>query len=397
MKSLRPVLWLGICLSVACSETSAQPAVAPQPQGPAEVFVVSALSETVPLKSELPGRISARRVAEIRARVPGILLSRKFEEGSDVKEGQLLFQIDPAPLRAKHDQAKATLKRAEANLAQITILTKRYAALIGSRAVSQQELDDAEAQKLQREAEIIQADAALRSAALDLSYATVRSPITGRVGKALVTEGTLVGQGEATRLAVVQQLDPVYFDFEQSSAELLSLRRNLASGKLSQGDGAAKISLVLDDGSEYEHQGKILFSDVTVDERTGMVTMRGEVPNPDGILLPGMFARARLAQAVSRDAITIPQRTVALGKKGSASVLVVSAEGIVEQRAIVLERAVGQRWVVTSGLDAGAKVIIEGRQKVRPGSPVTALPWKDPNAPEPVQQADAKAVPTADG
>ncbi len=383
MKSLRPTLLLGICLSVACSESAAQPASgAPQAAAaaaPMEVFVVPVVRETVPVRTELPGRISARRVAEIRARVPGILLERKFEEGSDVKEGQILFQIDAAPLRAKHDRAKAALKRAEANLAQITTTTKRYASLIGAKAVSQQELDDAEAQKLQREAEVIEAEAALRSAALDLGYASVRAPISGRIGKALVTEGTLVGQNEATRLAVIQQLDPVYFDFEQSSAELLALRRKLAAGQLEQTEGGAQLTLLLDDGSEYEHRGKLLFSDVTVDERTGMVTLRADVPNPEGTLLPGMFARARIDQAVTRDALTIPQRTVALGPNGSASVLVVDQEGKVERREIVLDRAVGDRWVVASGLTDGMKVIIEGRQKARPGAPVIAVDWKDEN------------------
>ncbi len=379
MKSLRPALWMGICLSVACSESAAQPAsaaVAAAPAAPLEVSVVLAQSETVPLRTELPGRIASRRVAEIRARVPGILLSRKFEEGSDVKEGQLLFQIDALPLRARHDRAKAALKRAEANLVQVTTLTKRYASLIGAKAVSQQELDDAEAQKLQREADVLEADAALRNAALDLGYASVRAPISGRIGKALVTEGSLVGQNEATRLAVIQQLHPVYFDFEQSSSELLALRRKLASGKLTQSVGGANLTLLFDDGNEYEHRGTILFSDVTVDERTGMVTLRAEVPNPDATLLPGMFARARIDQAVTRDAVTIPQRTVALGPNGTASVLVVGEDGKVENRAIVLERAVGERWVVSSGLAAGAKVIIEGRQKARPGDVVNAVEWK---------------------
>lgn len=355
----------------ACAPST--PSKAEKAPDPVEVAVVEAQRETVPLRTELPGRIAPMRVAEVRARVPGILLKRAFEEGSDVKQNQVLFQIDPAPLRARLDSARAALKRAKANLAQITTLTKRYAELIEVRAVSQQEVDDAEALKLQREAELLEAQAAVRTAELDLGYATVRAPIAGRIGKALVTEGALVGQGEATPMAVIQQLDPVYFDFEQSSAALLALRRKIASGELATHDGAANITILLDDGSEYEHKGKLLFSDVTVDERTGMVTLRAEVPNPDGVLLPGMFARARLDQAVKQDAVTLPQRSVALGKNGKASVLVVTKENTVERREVQVERAMGEKWIVSSGLEAGARVIIEGRQKVREGDRVKVV------------------------
>lgn len=367
-----------LMLLSSCKEAEPSKAQAAA-SGPVEVAVVEARKDSVPVRNELPGRISPRRVAEVRARVSGILLARKFEEGSDVKEGQVLFQIDPAPLRARHDSALAALKRAKVNLAQVETLTKRYAALVGVRAVSQQEVDDAEALKAQREAEVLEAEAALRTAALDLSYATVRAPISGRIGKALVTEGALVGQGEATRLAVIQQLDPVYFDFEQSSSELLALRRKLESGALaSAGDnGSTKVTLLLDDGSEYPHQGTVLFSDVTVDERTGMVMLRAEVPNPDLMLLPGMFARARIDQAVARDAITIPQRTVTLEQDGRASVLVVGEDNKVERRSISLERAVGDRWVVSAGLEPGARVVIEGRQKARPGDVVKVVPFEE--------------------
>ena len=361
--------------------TGAQPTKAADAP-PVEVSVVAARRESVPFRRELPGRITARRVAEVRARVAGILLARRFEEGSDVKEGQVLFQIDPAPLRARHDSAQAALKRAQVNLAQVTTLTQRYGSLVGVHAVSQQEMDDAQSLKAQREAEVMEAEAALRTAALDLSYATVRAPISGRIGKALVTEGALVGEGEATHLAVIQQLNPVYFDFEQSSSELLALRRKLESGKLSQArGGATELKLVLDDGSVYDHPGSVLFSDVTVDERTGMVTLRAEVPNPDNMLLPGMFARARIDQAVSLDAVTVPQRTVMLGENGKASVMVVSKDGKIERRDIALDRAVGDRWVVASGLEAGTRVVLEGRQKARPGDVVKVVELPDEPTP----------------
>lgn len=362
----------GLFVVSACTgDAPSKAAKAAKDVAPVEVSVVEAKRERVPVRAELAGRVSARRVAEVRARVPGILLSRVFEEGSDVEEGQVLFQIDPAPLRARHDSAKATLKRARANLLQSSSLTKRYASLVDIHAVSQQEMDDAEAIKLQREAEVQEAEAALRTAALDLSYATVKAPISGRAGKALVTEGALVGEGEATRLLVIQQLDPLYVDFEQPSSELLALRRQLGGGKIGKGDGgAAKVTLLLDDGSAYEHQGTLLFSDVTVNESTGMVGLRAEVPNPDHLLLPGLFVRVRLDQAVTQDAVTVPQRTVALGENGSASVLVVAAGDKVERREISLERAVEDRWVVSAGLEAGERVILEGRQKVRDGQAV---------------------------
>ncbi len=366
-----------LLLFAACSKEQPQTSAAAPNRPPVEVSVIESARESVPMRSELPGRIAAWRVAELRARVSGILLNRKFEEGSDVKQGQVLFQIDPAPLKARHDSAKATLQRARANLVQVTTLSKRYAGLITSKAVSQQEVDDAEAMKLQREAEVLEAEAALRTAALNLSYATVTAPISGRIGKALVTEGALVGEGEATRMAVIQQLDPVYFDFEQSSAELLAMRRKLEGGELSSDAEATKITLLLEDNSEYEHPGTLLFSDATVDERTGMVTVRAKVPNPDKILLPGMFVRARIDQGITRDAVTVPQRAVALGEHGSATVFVVGEGDRVERRAIKLERAVGDKWIVSSGLEAGARVILEGRQKVRDGDTVKPVPPQD--------------------
>ena len=362
-------------LTGACGDAKA---TKPAEHEPVEVVVVQAEQMSVPFRRELPGRIAPLRVAEVRARVSGILLARKFEEGSDVKQGQVLFQIDPAPLRAAHDSARAALMRARANLRQVESVVERYGELVGMHAVSQQEMDDARALKAQREAEVSAAEAALRSAALDLSYATVRAPIAGRIGKASVTEGALVSAAEATRLAVIQQLDPVYFDFEQSTSELLALRRMLERGEASKVEGEGQtLALLLDDGSEYEHRGSLLFSDVTVDERTGTVTLRAEVPNPEGLLLPGMFARARIEQATAHDAIVVPQRSVMLGENGRASVLVVGDGDKVERRDIVLERAAGSNWVVGSGLPAGARVILEGRQKVREGVTVKPVPAGD--------------------
>ena len=343
---------------------------------PAAVTFLPAATETVSITRELPGRIDAVRVAEVRARVPGILLEKTFEEGVDVKSGDVLFKIDPAPLLAAKENAAAALARAEANLAQAGTQLVRYKSLVGSNAVSKQQFDDAESAVKVANAEEKAAAAALKSSELDLSYATVTAPISGRVGKAQVTEGALVGKDEATRLAVIQQLDPIYFDFTQSSADLIKLRRAMSSGEISQVDASkAKATLLLEDGSEYPLPGKILFSEASVDESTGMVSLRAEFPNPDKILLPGMFARGRVVQAVRENVVTVPQRAVTRQQGGMGSVMVVDENNVAQARLIQTDNAVGDKWVVTSGLKAGEKVIIEGLLKARPGSPVVPEPF----------------------
>ncbi|MGO8674948.1 MAG: efflux RND transporter periplasmic adaptor subunit [Limisphaerales bacterium] len=351
---------------------------------PPEVSVVTVTTEPLTLTTELPGRIDAVRVAEVRARVAGILLKRRFEEGADVKAGDVLLEIDPAPLQAALDSAKAALAKAEANLKQAQAKADRYKALVEFNAVSKQDYDEATAMALQAEAEVLAGKAGVETASLNLGYATVTAPITGRIGKAKVTEGALVGQNEATPLATIQQLDPIYFDFTQSSTEVLRLRRALENGKLkSLAPGLAKVTLLLEDGTVYPHPGKLLFSDITVDPTTGMITLRASAPNPEHLLLPGMFARGRLEQAVDSAALTVPQRAVVRGPDGSATVLVVNAANTVEVRAIHAEATRADKWIVSDGLKPGERVIVEGLQKAMPGSPVTPVPF--------VTGADAKS------
>lgn len=333
---------------------------------PPEVGVITVQSAPLPITAELPGRIDPVQVAQVRARVEGIVLKRNFEQGSDVKAGQLLFQIDPAPFKATLDSANATLLQARS-------LAERYKPLVSINAVSKQDYDNA----LSAED---QAKAAQEIAALNLGYCTVTAPISGRIGQALVTEGALVSQAAATELAVIQQLDPIYFDFTESSTELLKLRQEFDKGQLKKiSPNEAKITLLLEDGSVYPHDGKLLFSDVTVDPTTGMVTLRAEFPNPDDLLLPGMFARAKLEQAVQTNAITVPQRGVTYGPDGKPSVMVVTPDNKVEIRPVTVSSAEDDNWVVTGGLKAGDKVILEGLQKVQPGMTVKPVPFDSTN------------------
>jgi membrane fusion protein (multidrug efflux system) len=343
---------------------------------PPEVGVVTIQAEPLPITTELPGRIDPVRTAEVRARVAGILLKQVYREGSDVKAGDVLFQIDPAPLQAAYDSAKASQAKAEANLAQTQAQADRYKVLVKINAVSKQDYDNANAAALQSQADVLVAKAALETASLNLGYATVTAPISGRIGKAMATEGALVGQGEATELAVIQQLDPIYFDFTQSSTEGLKLRREFENGQLeSIAPGEAKITLLLEDGTTYPTAGKLLFSDITVDPTTGMITLRAEFPNSDDLLLPGMFARARLEQGMDSQAITVPQRGVTYGADGNPTVMVVTPDNKVEVRPVTVGSAVGDKWIVTGGLKSGDRVILEGLQKVQPGMPVSPVPF----------------------
>ena len=359
---------------------------------PPEVGVVTIQSAPLPITTELPGRIDPERTAEVRARVAGILLKRVFPDGSDVKEGDVLFQIDPAPLQAAYDSAKASQASAEANLKQAQAQADRYEVLVKINAVSKQEYDTAVATAAQDNANVLVAKAALETASLNLGYATVTAPISGRIGKAMATEGALVGQGEATELAVIQQLDPIYFDFTQSSTEGLKLRREFANGQLeSIANGEAKISLLLEDGTTYPTAGKLLFSDITVDLTTGMTTMRAEFPNPDDLLLPGMFARARLEQGMDSQAITVPQRGVAYGADGNPTVMVVTPDNKVEVRPVTVGSAEGDKWIVTSGLKSGERVILEGLQKVQPGMTVQPVPFDSGSTNAPAEETSSPA------
>lgn len=353
-----------------------QEAPAPMSMPPAEVGVVIVNAQTLAVTSEFPGRLDAVRTAQVRARATGILLKQLFIEGADVKAGDKLFQIDAAPLEAQLNSTKAILAKAEAALAQVESRALRYKELVAINAVSRQEYDDAESAVLLAKAEIETAKAALESTSLNLGYATVEAPIDGRIGEAKVTEGALVSQNEATQLAVIQQLDPIYFDFTQSTTEMLRLRRLLDSGKLqSMAQDEAKVTLLLEDGTTYQYPGKLLFSGVTVNPATGMITLRSEFPNPEHLLLPGMFARVQLEEAINNDAITVPQRAVALGANGTATVMVVGADNKVEARQIKLSSAYQDSWIVNEGLKVGERVIVDGLQKIRPGAEVTTVPF----------------------
>jgi membrane fusion protein (multidrug efflux system) len=368
-----------LTLLSACGEKAADNSAAPPP---AVVSVVTVAPGTVTLSSELPGRTEASRIAQVRARTAGIVLQRLYKEGGDVKAGEVLFRIDPAQFQASYDSAQAAVAKAEANLAQADLKVRRYKPLLAAQAVSQQEYDDAVTAQKQAAADLATSRASRTNAGLTLGYATVTAPISGRVSRALVTEGALVGQGEATPMATVQQLDPIYVTITQSSADVLKLQRALAAGKLkSAGNGAgkaeARVTLVTEDGQTYPQAGRLLFSDVTVDETTGSVSMRAEFPNPERVLLPGMYVRARLEQAVNDAAITVPQQAIVRTNEGS-SVLIVGADNKVVSQPVVANANDGNNWVVSSGLKGGERIVVEGFQKAKPGATVNPQPWKGP-------------------
>ncbi|RSF02054.1 efflux RND transporter periplasmic adaptor subunit [Achromobacter aegrifaciens] len=357
--------------------------------GMPQVSVITIQPQRAPIVSELPGRVDAVRDAQIRSRVTGIVQKIAFEQGGDVKENQLLFKIDPAPYKAAYDQATAQLKQAQANLFSAKLLADRYAPLVKANAVSKQEYDNAVASYRQADASVAAATAAQDNAAINLGYTDVTSPITGRIGKPLVTEGALVEATSATQMATVQQLDPIYVDFTQSTAELASLRRAFASGQLQQvGKDTARATIVLEDGSEYGQPGKLLFTGITVDPTTGQVNLRAEVPNPDGILLPGMYVRVRLEQGVDDKALMVPQQALQRTADGLQSLMLVK-DNKIEQIPVTTGGALKSNWIVTSGLKAGDVVVVEGFQKVRPGAPVQASEWKN-GTPAPGGQAPAQ-------
>ena len=364
----------GALAATGCSSKAPPPAAKP-----VEVGVVTVTPSSITLTKELPGRTSAFRVAEVRARVNGIVLKRLFTEGADVTEGQRLFLIDPAPYQAALNSAKATLAHAEANVANARLQADRYTELLRDNAVSKQEYDNALAALKASEADVASGQAAVQMASINVGYTVVTSPVSGRIGRSAVTEGAYVQAAQATLLATVQQLDPVYVDLTQSSAEALSLRRALESGLLQRAPGGgAKVELLLEDGRAYPRPGTLQFADVTVDPGTGSIALRALFPNPKGELLPGMFVRARLTEGVSPQALLVPQTGVTRDQKGLPTALVVNAEKKVERRQLVTDRAVGDAWLVTSGLKAGDQVIVEGVQKVRPGAEVSTVPAGGP-------------------
>ncbi|WP_438402200.1 efflux RND transporter periplasmic adaptor subunit [Aeromonas veronii] len=347
---------------------------APQGQGdmpPAAVNVVTLQSGPLMLTTELTGRSAPLRVAEVRPQVSGIILKRLFTEGSDVKAGDLLYQIDPAVYQAAVASAKANLAKAEANEQSARLKAQRYQELLKVKSISRQDYDDADASWKQAKAEIMASKAALRTAEINLGYTRITAPISGRIGKSAVTEGALVTAQQADSLTAIQQLDPMYVDVRQSTADLLRLKRLVAEGKLTQDEQKrAKVTFQLEDGSTYGEEGSLQFSDVTVDETSGMVTLRVIVPNPHQLLLPGMFMRATLQEGERAQGLLVPQTAVTRTPNGGATVMVVTADNKVELRNVQLSRVVGSNWVVESGLTSGERVIVAGLQKVRPGAVV---------------------------
>ncbi|MBC8019498.1 MAG: efflux RND transporter periplasmic adaptor subunit [Verrucomicrobia bacterium] len=374
------VIAIGLTLN-GCGKPRA--AGVPPQAGPPEVGVVVVNPQRVAMTTELAGRTSAWLVAEVRPQVGGIIHKRLFTEGSDVKVGQVLYQIEPASFQAAFAGVKASLAKAEANVVPIRLKTERYQELVKINAVSRQDLDDVSASLKLAEAEIEFAKAALDTARINLAYTKITAPISGRIGRSSVTVGALVTASQPTALATIQQLGSMYVDVTQSSAELLKLKQNLASGLLkSSGAAQARVKLLLEDGSAYPLPGILKFSEVAVDQSTGSITMRAIFPNPKQTLLPGMFVRAILEEGVSEQAILVPQRGVSRNPKGQATVMVVGTEEKVEQRVIMTDRTVGDNWLVSEGLKAGDRVIVEGLQKARPGTPVKALPFgAKPEAP----------------
>jgi len=380
--SLRSLVVTAVIAVAACGKSEA-----PAPAGSAapQVGVVVVQPHRVAITTELPGRTAATLVAEVRPQVTGIVQARRFTEGGEVKAGQVLYQIDPATYRAAHDSARASLARAEASLQTARLKAQRFKELVAIKAVSQQEADDAAAALQQGDADVAAARAAVESARINLGYTAVTSPISGRIGKSTVTEGALVTANQATALATVQKLDPVYVDVTQSSGSVLRLRRAFASGTLQRAsDTAARVKLLLEDGTPYPLEGKLQFTDVTVEPSTGAIVLRALFPNPKGELLPGMYVRAIIEEGVRDNAITVPQQAVTRDSKGDATALVVGADGKVEQRRLQTARTLGDDWLIDDGIKAGDRVIVDNLQRVRPGVQV-----------QPVERAIATTPPTS--
>ena len=387
-----PLAALLITGLAACGAKDATPPAAggaPSGPPPATVGVVTVANEAVALQTELPGRVSAVRVAQVRARVNGVVLKRLFREGSEVKAGQTLYQIDPAPYKAALDSAQASLAKGQANLAQAAAQVERYKPLVEANAVSKQEFTTLVTAEKQAQADVATARAAVQTAQISLDYAAVTAPISGRIGQALVTEGALVSAAEATQLAVIQQTGTMYVNFTQSSTDVLRLRKALATQQLrASGDGSVPVRVVLEDGTELPKPGKLLFTDLTVDATSGQITLRAEVPNPDGLLLPGQYVRVRLSQAELPAGMLLPQQAVTRTNQGD-TVLVVGADGKPAPRPIKIGNAQGNQWLILSGLKPGEQVIVDGFQKMMvPGAPVKTVPWAARAASAPASAAN---------
>ena len=383
------ILLMGL-LTNGCGKKGAP---APPQSGPPEVSVITVQQQRVALTTELSGRVAASQTAEVRPQVSGIIQKQLYTEGTDVKAGTVLYQIDPASYQATYNGAKAALARAEANLTPIRLKAERYRDLVKINAVSKQEFDDVSAAQKLAEAEIESAKAALETARINLNYTKVTAPISGRIGRSAVTNGALVTASQATPLSTIQQLSPVNVDVTQTSSEMLRLKKALQNGQLKGNSGQARVKLILEDGTPYPLPGTLKLTEAFVDPGTGSITLRTLFPNPKSMLLPGMFVRAVLEEGVKEQAILVPQRGVTRNTTGSAMVMVVGAEEKVEPRVIKTERAVGENWLVTDGLKVGDRIILEGIQRARPGTVVKAVPFG--SKPEAAPAAGAAPQPAA--
>ena len=369
-KTVLPALVCGLSLTACNRQVQAPPPPAP------EVATVTVARQQVLLTTELPGRTSPYLIAEIRPQVNGLIQKRLFTEGADVKAGQELYQIDPAPFQAALDNAKAALGRSEANVPAIQLRSDRYKEALADKAVSKQDFDDADAALKQAQADVQYYKAMVETARINLNYTHIVSPISGRIGTSTVTDGAIVTAYQPTALATIQQLDPIYVDVPESTTELLRLQRRLEDGRINNdGTNANQVQLILGDDTKYPLDGTLQFRDVSVDPTTASVILRMVFPNPNGVLLPGMFVRAVVKEGVNAQAILIPQQAVSRDPKGNPMALIVNASGKVEQRMLNLDRAVRDQWLVSTGLVPGERIIVEGMQKVRPGAPVKEVPF----------------------
>ena len=392
---VKPIATLGVLVLGLITSGCGSQQAAPQPSIP-EVAIVTVNPERVVLTTELPGRTSAYFVAEIRPQVNGIIQKRLFAEGSDVRAGEVLYQIDPAPYQAAYNNAVAALARSEANLPPIRLKAERFRELIAVKAISQQDFDNAIAALKQAEADVEYSKATVESARINLAYTRITAPISGRIGKSNVTVGALAAAYQTYAFATIQQLDPIYVDATQSSANLLQFKRNMAAGRIKgTGPDQARVKLLLEDGTPYPLEGTVKFSEVTVDPSTGSFILRMVFPNPKHTLLPGMFVRTVVQEGVVDRAILVPQQGVSRDPKGNPVALIVDGSGKVQQRMITVVRAIGDRWLVSDGLDPGDRLIVEGSQRVRPGASAKVVPFdagrKDGPGAEKTVQPAAKA------
>lgn len=377
---LAPLAWaLSACDDRATANGS-------MPTRTPDVGVVTIEPQRAVLTAELPGRTFPYAVSDVRPQVTGILKERLFVEGSRVEAGQPLYQIDDTLYQAAYDSARARLAGARAALATAELRSERFTSLREQKSISQQDFDDAQAALQQAEAEVAQQQAEVATARINLGYTRITAPIDGKIGRSYLTRGALVTADQDQALATIQTLDPIYVDMNQSSSELLALRQSISAGRRAEQD-SARVSLTLDDGTAYPTEGKLQFSEVVVDPTTGSVTLRAEFPNPDGILLPGMFVRATIIEAVEEDALLVPQRGVGRDERGAPTALVLEADGLVHSRELTVGQTVGSNWLVTGGIAPGDRVIVEGLQNVRPGQAANAVPFQDDPAPDPASTA----------